>query len=245
MYEPRWGRFVSPDELAERFPPNRYAYVLNRPTSMVDPTGNSAEFNIDQGADAGSGSREVQTGPPTLQQLASTAFADLRLAQQRLAVAIERVEFFEGQLMRDAALVYAEQGKTIGGRGAGTLGGLQGGATAVSGLLTSWQREQESAEEDVQAKQKAYDEIVYGSGGDGESEEGGDSSDANDLGAPDASDSDRGGTKRRGRRGPRTGVGGGGSGVHDTNRLGPRTVPKIPQVGVGGFTFFNFVSPGL
>ncbi len=42
-YDPRWGRFLSPDSLIQSFDSqglNRYAYVSNTPTSLVDPTGN-------------------------------------------------------------------------------------------------------------------------------------------------------------------------------------------------------------
>ena len=44
MYEPRWGRFVSPDEEVEAFDAgglNRYSYVANSPLSWVDPDGRS------------------------------------------------------------------------------------------------------------------------------------------------------------------------------------------------------------
>ena len=43
MYDPVWGRFVSPDAFVQSLDPqglNRYSYVGNQPTSMVDPTGN-------------------------------------------------------------------------------------------------------------------------------------------------------------------------------------------------------------
>ena len=43
FYNPKWGRFVSPDEVVQGFDSqglNPFAYVLNRPTSAVDPTGN-------------------------------------------------------------------------------------------------------------------------------------------------------------------------------------------------------------
>ncbi len=43
MYEPRWGRFISPDEFVEGFTSqglNAYAYVGNKPTYRIDPSGN-------------------------------------------------------------------------------------------------------------------------------------------------------------------------------------------------------------
>jgi RHS repeat-associated protein len=43
LYEPDWGRFLSPDSYVQGFDSqglHRYAYVLNQPTSLVDPTGN-------------------------------------------------------------------------------------------------------------------------------------------------------------------------------------------------------------
>jgi RHS repeat-associated protein len=43
MYNPEWGRFISPDPHVQSFDSqgiNRYAYVGNQPTSRVDPTGN-------------------------------------------------------------------------------------------------------------------------------------------------------------------------------------------------------------
>jgi RHS repeat-associated protein len=43
LYEPDWGRLLSPDSYVQSFDSqglHRYAYVLNRPTSLVDPTGN-------------------------------------------------------------------------------------------------------------------------------------------------------------------------------------------------------------
>ena len=43
MFDPRWGRFLSPDSFVQSFDSqglNRYAYVSNAPTSLVDPTGN-------------------------------------------------------------------------------------------------------------------------------------------------------------------------------------------------------------
>jgi RHS repeat-associated protein len=45
MYDPRWGRFISPDERVQLIDPqglNPYSYVLNRPTSLIDPTGEMA-----------------------------------------------------------------------------------------------------------------------------------------------------------------------------------------------------------
>ncbi len=42
FYDPKWGRFVSPDQLTQGFDSqglNPYAYVLNAPTNHVDPTG--------------------------------------------------------------------------------------------------------------------------------------------------------------------------------------------------------------
>ena len=45
FYNPKWGRFVSPDEMVQSFDAqglNPYTYVLNRPTSWTDPTGNYA-----------------------------------------------------------------------------------------------------------------------------------------------------------------------------------------------------------
>jgi RHS repeat-associated protein len=43
MYNPEWGRFISPDAHVQSFDAqgiNRYAYVGNQPTSRTDPTGN-------------------------------------------------------------------------------------------------------------------------------------------------------------------------------------------------------------
>ncbi len=43
MYDPLWGRFISPDSYVQSLDAeglNRYSYVRNNPTSMVDPTGN-------------------------------------------------------------------------------------------------------------------------------------------------------------------------------------------------------------
>ena len=43
FYNPKWGRFVSPDEMVQSFDSqglNPFTYVLNRPTSATDPTGN-------------------------------------------------------------------------------------------------------------------------------------------------------------------------------------------------------------
>ncbi len=45
MFNPKWGRFVSPDEFVEGFEPqglNPYSYVRNQPTSLIDPNGRSA-----------------------------------------------------------------------------------------------------------------------------------------------------------------------------------------------------------
>lgn len=45
MYDPRWGRFLTPDEVTQPGDPlrsNRYAYAYNRPTSLVDPDGRIA-----------------------------------------------------------------------------------------------------------------------------------------------------------------------------------------------------------
>jgi RHS repeat-associated protein len=45
MYDPRWGRFISPDERVQPIDPqgrSPYSYVLNRPTSLIDPTGEMA-----------------------------------------------------------------------------------------------------------------------------------------------------------------------------------------------------------
>jgi RHS repeat-associated protein len=42
FYNPRWGRFISPDEQVQGFDSqglNPFAYVLNQPTSGIDPTG--------------------------------------------------------------------------------------------------------------------------------------------------------------------------------------------------------------
>ncbi len=42
FYNPKWGRFVSPDEMVQGFDSqglNPFTYVLNRPTSGTDPTG--------------------------------------------------------------------------------------------------------------------------------------------------------------------------------------------------------------
>ncbi len=49
FYDPKWGRFVSSDEVTEGFDSqgiNSFAYVRNRPSSNTDPTGNfiSADF---------------------------------------------------------------------------------------------------------------------------------------------------------------------------------------------------------
>jgi RHS repeat-associated protein len=43
LYDPAWGRFLAPDaivESADARGSNAYAYALNRPTSLIDPTGN-------------------------------------------------------------------------------------------------------------------------------------------------------------------------------------------------------------
>ena len=43
MYEPLWGRFVSPDSFVQALTSeglNRYSYAQNQPTTLVDPTGN-------------------------------------------------------------------------------------------------------------------------------------------------------------------------------------------------------------
>ncbi len=43
FYDPKWGRFVSSDEMVEGFDSqgiNSFAYVRSRPTSLLDPTGN-------------------------------------------------------------------------------------------------------------------------------------------------------------------------------------------------------------
>ena len=45
MYDARWGRFISADELAQSFDSqglNSYGYALNRPTSLIDPDGRFA-----------------------------------------------------------------------------------------------------------------------------------------------------------------------------------------------------------
>ncbi len=49
FYNPKWGRFVSPDEVVQGFDSqglNPFAYVLNGPTSMVDPTGRLFDLPI-------------------------------------------------------------------------------------------------------------------------------------------------------------------------------------------------------
>ena len=46
FYNPKWGRFVSPDEMVQSFDSqglNPFTYVLNRPTSWTDPTGNQGD----------------------------------------------------------------------------------------------------------------------------------------------------------------------------------------------------------
>jgi RHS repeat-associated protein len=52
FYAPRWGRFISPDEVVQSFDSqglNPYSYVLNRPTSLVDPTGRFAGVSAPYG----------------------------------------------------------------------------------------------------------------------------------------------------------------------------------------------------
>jgi len=52
FYEPRWGRFISPDEVVQSFDSqglNPYSYVLNRPTSLVDPSGRFAGVSAPYG----------------------------------------------------------------------------------------------------------------------------------------------------------------------------------------------------
>ena len=59
FYNPKWGRFVSPDEAVQGFDSqglNPFAYVLNRPTSGTDPTGNFGDGGFGGGAFGGYGS---------------------------------------------------------------------------------------------------------------------------------------------------------------------------------------------
>jgi len=47
FYNAKWGRFISPDELVQGFDSqglNPYSYVLNRPTSAIDPHGRDLDF---------------------------------------------------------------------------------------------------------------------------------------------------------------------------------------------------------
>ena len=47
FYNPKWGRFVSPDEAVQGFDAqglNPFTYVLNRPTSATDPSGEFLQF---------------------------------------------------------------------------------------------------------------------------------------------------------------------------------------------------------
>ncbi|MGH3642036.1 MAG: RHS repeat-associated core domain-containing protein, partial [Mycobacterium sp.] len=49
FYNPKWGRFVSPDEMVQGFDSqglNPFAYVLNGPTSAIDPTGELFDLPI-------------------------------------------------------------------------------------------------------------------------------------------------------------------------------------------------------
>jgi len=58
FYNPKWGRFVSPDEMVQSFDSqglNPYTYVLNRPTSWTDPTGNQGDGGVSAGMSAGFG----------------------------------------------------------------------------------------------------------------------------------------------------------------------------------------------
>jgi len=53
LYNPKWGRFISPDEVAQGLDSqglNPFSYVLNRPTSATDPTGHFIWNGIGYGA---------------------------------------------------------------------------------------------------------------------------------------------------------------------------------------------------
>ena len=53
FYNPKWGRFVSPDELVQGFDSqglNPFAYVLNRPASATDPDGRLIWNGVSYGA---------------------------------------------------------------------------------------------------------------------------------------------------------------------------------------------------
>ena len=73
FFNPKWGRFVSPDESVEAFDAqglNPYSYVLNRPTSATDPTGQMIVNGVSYGAWSTS---TLQSG--VLQQNPSSATA--------------------------------------------------------------------------------------------------------------------------------------------------------------------------
>jgi len=56
FYNPKWGRFVSPDEMVQSFDShgsNWFTYVLNRPTSATDPTGNFGDAGFGGGLGGG------------------------------------------------------------------------------------------------------------------------------------------------------------------------------------------------
>jgi RHS repeat-associated protein len=55
FYNPKWGRFISPDEVVQGFDSqglNPYTYVLNAPTTNVDPTGTLILDGVSYGARA-------------------------------------------------------------------------------------------------------------------------------------------------------------------------------------------------
>ncbi len=80
-YNPKWGKFISPDEVVQGFDSqglNPYSYVLNRPTSATDPTGrliwNGVSFGAWSTATLQSGALHATPTPDPSQSPAS-AFA--------------------------------------------------------------------------------------------------------------------------------------------------------------------------
>ena len=113
FYHPKWGRFISPDEVVQGFDSqglNPFTYVLNRPSSMIDPDGRQA---IDPSVDIGPAHSEGTTSEdPELQQQAQLRF-ELRQARAMLAEALKA----QHDLNRNAAKALQNAGGRQGREG--------------------------------------------------------------------------------------------------------------------------------